>query len=75
VIFAPVFRATLPAAERLSIPQLVDDLQCRGLRAREAPVDDIVDIVAREHKPGDLVVVMSNGGFGGIHQKLLRALA
>ena len=30
---------------------------------------------SREHRPGDLVVLMSNGGFGGIHQKLLRALA
>jgi len=26
------------------------------------------------HRSGDLVVLMSNGGFGGIHQKLLRAL-
>ena len=75
VVFAPVFRTTLPEAERLSIPQLIDDLRCRGVRAREAPVDDIVEIVAREHEPGDLVVVMSNGGFGGIHQKLLRALS
>jgi UDP-N-acetylmuramate: L-alanyl-gamma-D-glutamyl-meso-diaminopimelate ligase len=34
-----------------------------------------VSAVAREHRPGDLVVLMSNGGFGGIHQKLLGALA
>jgi UDP-N-acetylmuramate: L-alanyl-gamma-D-glutamyl-meso-diaminopimelate ligase len=34
-----------------------------------------VSVVAREHRFGDLVVLMSNGGFGGIHQKLLRALA
>ena len=32
-------------------------------------------IVTREHRPGDLVVIMSNGGFGGIHRKLLEALA
>jgi UDP-N-acetylmuramate: L-alanyl-gamma-D-glutamyl-meso-diaminopimelate ligase len=75
VVFAPVFRTTLPEAERLSIPQLIDDLRCRGVRAREAPVDGIVEIVAREHERGDLVVVMSNGGFGGIHQKLLQALS
>jgi UDP-N-acetylmuramate: L-alanyl-gamma-D-glutamyl-meso-diaminopimelate ligase len=75
VVFAPVFRTTLTEAERLSIPQLIDDLRCRGVRAREAPVDGIVEIVAREHEPGDLVVVMSNGGFGGIHQKLLQALS
>jgi UDP-N-acetylmuramate: L-alanyl-gamma-D-glutamyl-meso-diaminopimelate ligase len=76
VLLAPVFRSTLPDAERLSIPQLVHDLHCRGLSAREAAsIDDIVGRIAAEHRPGDLVVVMSNGGFGGIHQKLLRALA
>ena len=29
----------------------------------------------RARTPGDLVVIMSNGGFGGIHQKLLQTLA
>jgi UDP-N-acetylmuramate: L-alanyl-gamma-D-glutamyl-meso-diaminopimelate ligase len=50
-------------------------LDVNGRHAREAAVDDIVELVAREHRPGDLVVVMSNGGFGGIHQKLLRAIS
>src|SRR5207244_12498590 len=76
VLLAPVFRSKLPDTERLSIPQLVRDLQSRGQSAREsASIDDIVSVVVREHRPGDLVVLMSNGGFGGIHQKLLRALA
>ena len=76
VLLAPVFRSTLPEDERLSIPQLVRDLESRGQRAREAAsIDDIVSAVVGEHRPGDLVVLMSNGGFGGIHQKLLRALA
>ncbi|CAD7854705.1 MAG: UDP-N-acetylmuramate:L-alanyl-gamma-D-glutamyl-meso-diaminopimelate ligase (EC 6.3.2.-) [Olavius algarvensis Gamma 1 endosymbiont] len=38
-------------------------------------VDEIVDRVAAEARPGDHLVVMSNGGFGGIHRKLLDALA
>jgi UDP-N-acetylmuramate: L-alanyl-gamma-D-glutamyl-meso-diaminopimelate ligase len=76
VLIAPVFRSTLPDAERLSVPQLVRDLKAGGTPAREAAsVDDIVDTIVREHRPDDLVVLMSNGGFGGIHQKLLRALA
>jgi UDP-N-acetylmuramate: L-alanyl-gamma-D-glutamyl-meso-diaminopimelate ligase len=76
VLLAPVFRSTLPDDERLSIPHLVRDLESRGQRAREAAsIDDIVSVVVGEHRPGDLVVLMSNGGFGGIHQKLLRALA
>ena len=37
-------------------------------------VDTIVKAVAGEAEPGDLIVVMSNGGFGGIHRKLLEAL-
>lgn len=38
-------------------------------------VDALVAHVAAQAQPGDHVVVMSNGGFGGIHQKLLKALA
>jgi UDP-N-acetylmuramate: L-alanyl-gamma-D-glutamyl-meso-diaminopimelate ligase len=76
VVIAPVFRSKLPEAERLSVPQLVRDLNARGTSAREAAsLDGIVDTIVSERRPGDLVVLMSNGGFGGIHQKLLRALA
>jgi len=75
VVFAPVFRSELPEAERLSMPRLVSDLRCADIAARELPsVDEIVTAIAREQRPGDLVVIMSNGGFGGIHQKLLQAL-
>lgn len=41
-------------------------------------IDDLADLVRRiasVARPGDQVLVMSNGGFGGIHQKLLDALA
>ena len=75
VIVAPIFRSKLPEAERLSVTQLVDDLNCRGQSARQSSsVDDIVDTIVREHRRGDLVVIMSNGGFGGIHRKLVEAL-
>ncbi|HVH25617.1 MAG TPA: UDP-N-acetylmuramate:L-alanyl-gamma-D-glutamyl-meso-diaminopimelate ligase [Vicinamibacterales bacterium] len=75
VLIAPVYRSTLPEAERLSVPQLVHDLTRRGLSAREAAsIDDIVAEIVREHRSGDLVVLMSNGGFGGIHKKLFQAL-
>jgi UDP-N-acetylmuramate: L-alanyl-gamma-D-glutamyl-meso-diaminopimelate ligase len=76
VIVAAVFRSSLPESERLSAEQLVDDLQARKQRARYiAAVDDIVGTVVTEHRSGDIVVLMSNGGFGGIHRKLLRALS
>jgi len=34
----------------------------------------LVNAVAKEVRPGDHILVMSNGGFGGVHQKLLRAM-
>jgi UDP-N-acetylmuramate: L-alanyl-gamma-D-glutamyl-meso-diaminopimelate ligase len=75
VLIAPIFRSTLPESERLSIPQLIRDLRAKGLSAGEAEsIDDIVEGIVKGHQPGDLVVLMSNGGFDGIHQKLLRAL-
>jgi UDP-N-acetylmuramate: L-alanyl-gamma-D-glutamyl-meso-diaminopimelate ligase len=75
VIIAPVFRTNLDESERLSPEQLVHDLSAAGQRARyAASLDDIVTAIARERRDGDLVVFMSNGGFGGIHQKMLQAL-
>jgi UDP-N-acetylmuramate: L-alanyl-gamma-D-glutamyl-meso-diaminopimelate ligase len=75
VVIASVFRSSLAADERLSESQLVSDLRARHVEARHLPsVDAIVDDVARGARDGDLVVIMSNGGFGGIHQKLLSAL-
>ncbi len=75
VIIAPVFRTNLPEGERLSAQQLVADLKGAGQRARAASsIDDIVSTIANERKPGDLVVFMSNGGFGGVHQKTLQTL-
>ncbi len=76
VVLAPVFRSTLPESQRLSIPDLVRDLEGQGKSARAATsIDDIVSTIVRERRGGDLVVMMSNGGFGGIHRKLLEALA
>ncbi len=76
VVVADVFRSSLPAAERLSEAALVTDLSAGGVDARHVPrVADIVKYVARGARQGDRVVVMSNGGFGGIHERLLTALA
>ena len=75
VVIASVFRSSLPPAERLSEDELVNDLRRAGTAARHLPdVDTIVKEVTSEARAGDLVVVMSNGGFGGIHGKLLDSL-
>jgi UDP-N-acetylmuramate: L-alanyl-gamma-D-glutamyl-meso-diaminopimelate ligase len=76
IVLASIFRASLPVEERLSVEDLVRDLTRAGRRARHLPsVDAIVEAIAREAVAGDVVVIMSNGGFGGIHDKLLAALA
>jgi UDP-N-acetylmuramate: L-alanyl-gamma-D-glutamyl-meso-diaminopimelate ligase len=76
VVLPAVFRSSLPEDERLSPEQITEELQRGGVDARYIPaVDDIVRAVARDSRDGDLVIVMSNGGFDNIHQKLLTALA
>ena len=70
-----MFRSNLPEEQRLSVEQLIDDLKAARVDARYIPkVDDFVDTVARESREGDLVVIMSNGGFDNIHDRLLAAL-
>jgi UDP-N-acetylmuramate: L-alanyl-gamma-D-glutamyl-meso-diaminopimelate ligase len=74
-VIAGVYRSSLPPEERLSTDALIADLHSSGQHARYIPtVDGIVTTISNESRPGDLVVVMSNGGFGGIHAKLLNAL-
>jgi UDP-N-acetylmuramate: L-alanyl-gamma-D-glutamyl-meso-diaminopimelate ligase len=80
VIVAGVFRSDLvPANERLELPELATDIQKHGRRARlVADADEIVQTIAPEMRSGDVVAILSNGGFGGIYEKLparLRALA
>ena len=76
VIIGRVYRSSLPEAERLSETELVAAIDADGVSARYLPeVGDIVQTVVDEARDGDLVVVMSNGAFGGIHGRLLKALA
>ncbi|MEZ5318437.1 MAG: UDP-N-acetylmuramate:L-alanyl-gamma-D-glutamyl-meso-diaminopimelate ligase [Vicinamibacterales bacterium] len=77
VLLAPVFRTTLPEGDRLSIAKLVRDVDRSDapVRARgPLPVSEIVETIGREARPGDLVIAMSNGGFEGIHDRLLERL-
>ncbi|HZB25780.1 MAG TPA: UDP-N-acetylmuramate:L-alanyl-gamma-D-glutamyl-meso-diaminopimelate ligase [Vicinamibacterales bacterium] len=75
VVLPAVFRSSLPEDQRLSPEQIIDELKASGVDASYIPaVDDIVRSVARDARQDDLVVVMSNGGFDDIHQKLLGAL-
>jgi UDP-N-acetylmuramate: L-alanyl-gamma-D-glutamyl-meso-diaminopimelate ligase len=80
VIVAGVFRSeAVPVHERLELPELAVDIQRHGRRARLiVDADEIVRTIAPEMRRGDVVAILSNGGFGGIYEKLparLRALA
>lgn len=67
---------TLKEDERLSPEVIVKALQKKGKEAHLIPhIDDIVSFLKNNAKPGDAVLVMSNGAFGGIYQKILTALA
>jgi UDP-N-acetylmuramate: L-alanyl-gamma-D-glutamyl-meso-diaminopimelate ligase len=73
VVLAPLGRTNVPESERLDVKKLVADI---GERATDTEsVDAIVELLVREAGPGDTVALLSNGAFGGIHQKLLTALA
>jgi len=76
IVLAEVFGADqLPPEERLDPARLVAELARRGRPARFLPgVDAIVAHLAAQTRPEDVVAVLSNGGFGGIHGKLLAAL-
>jgi len=75
IVAAAHLPAKVPERDRISEGELVRAISELGKDARfVAGVDDIVSVLAAELKEGDRVVVLSNGGFGGIHDKLLRAL-
>jgi UDP-N-acetylmuramate: L-alanyl-gamma-D-glutamyl-meso-diaminopimelate ligase len=80
VIVAGVFRSeAVPENERLELPALAADIERNGRRARLlADGDAIVETISPEMRSGDIVAILSNGGFGGIYEKLparLRELA
>ncbi|AMP03295.1 UDP-N-acetylmuramate:L-alanyl-gamma-D-glutamyl-meso-diaminopimelate ligase [Collimonas pratensis] len=55
---------------------LAQALQPLGSKASAySELDQLVAAIVKAAQPGDQVLVMSNGGFGGVHQKLLTALA
>jgi UDP-N-acetylmuramate: L-alanyl-gamma-D-glutamyl-meso-diaminopimelate ligase len=76
IILASVFRAeAIPEEERLEPSAVVAKLRAMKKPARElADADAIVAAVVPELKPGDVVAILSNGGFGGIYDKLPQQL-
>ena len=76
IVIANVFRSeSIPESQRLDIAAVAAHIGKLGHRARViADVDGIVRIVAPEMRSGDVVAILSNGGFGGIYEKLPQRL-
>jgi UDP-N-acetylmuramate: L-alanyl-gamma-D-glutamyl-meso-diaminopimelate ligase len=72
VVLADVFKSeAIPEPERLDPAAVIADLNARGKPARLlANADAISETIAPELRPGDIVAILSNGGFGGIYEKL-----
>jgi UDP-N-acetylmuramate: L-alanyl-gamma-D-glutamyl-meso-diaminopimelate ligase len=72
IVVAQIFKSeAIPESERLDLFALAAAIQKHRRRVRIVPtVDGIVQLVAPELRSGDVVAILSNGGFGGIYEKL-----
>lgn len=77
VVLAGLFHPERYTAETAMDPhRVIEALRGRGKEAAYIPaVDEIVRYLVERLRGGEVVLFMSNGGFGGIHAKLLAALA
>jgi UDP-N-acetylmuramate: L-alanyl-gamma-D-glutamyl-meso-diaminopimelate ligase len=75
VVAAAHLPGRVPERERISERDLVAGIVARGTEAVFLPtVDEIVSHLTALLRDGDRVAILSNGGFGGIHERLLEAL-
>jgi UDP-N-acetylmuramate: L-alanyl-gamma-D-glutamyl-meso-diaminopimelate ligase len=76
VVIASIFKPeAVPEGERLTTSSVVSGIKKAGKQARELlDADAIVKSIAPELQSGDVVAILSNGGFGGIYEMLPREL-
>jgi UDP-N-acetylmuramate: L-alanyl-gamma-D-glutamyl-meso-diaminopimelate ligase len=71
----PPLLEKIPEGHRFSSEKLVEDLKFRGKAAHFfRDTDAIIEFLTPEAKTGDLLLIMSNGGFDNIHERLLEIL-
>ena len=71
----PPLMGNIPETERFSSRRLVSDLQERKLKAFYFEnTDRLLEAIADTAKRGDILLIMSNGGFDNIHQRLLKMI-
>jgi UDP-N-acetylmuramate: L-alanyl-gamma-D-glutamyl-meso-diaminopimelate ligase len=67
----------IPEQDRLSVARVIEDINGSTRDGRARVIDnaeDIAEYVASNAASGDIVLVMSNGGFDGVQEKILRSL-
>jgi UDP-N-acetylmuramate: L-alanyl-gamma-D-glutamyl-meso-diaminopimelate ligase len=71
----PPLLEKIPVGDRFSSAKLVDDLRKRQKDAYFFPTTEaIIDFLVEAAMPGDIILIMSNGGFDNIHDRLLDSL-
>ena len=63
------------SSKMMSVPAILEQLNHDGIEGEQIDdFDAIAARVARDARDGDVVIVMSSGAFGGVHEKILEAL-
>ena len=71
----PPLLSKIPSNQRFSSERLVNDLKQMGQDAHYfSDTETIIEFLTAEARRGDLILVMSNGGFDNIHERLLEVL-
>jgi UDP-N-acetylmuramate: L-alanyl-gamma-D-glutamyl-meso-diaminopimelate ligase len=72
----PLRTDKVPEREALNVEQLVNALNAQKLDAAAfGEVETLCADIVKNANPGDVVLVMSNGSFGGLHQRLVQGLS
>ena len=75
IVREPEGMENIPPDQRFSSPALVEDLQAEGVDAHYfKTTDEVIEYLVAHAGSGDVVVILSNGGFDNIHDRLLRKL-
>jgi UDP-N-acetylmuramate: L-alanyl-gamma-D-glutamyl-meso-diaminopimelate ligase len=80
VIIGPIFHkgryeTRYGLDKMMSVATIAERLNADGIRAEQIDdFDAIADVVSREAQPDDVILVMSSGAFGGVHEKILERL-
>lgn len=75
MLSSPPFRHNDEAANFMDVGEIISSLNRKGIKAHSgADAEALLPRLVEQARPGDVVLIMSNGGFGGLHDNLLNAL-